>query len=536
MSLRRVFSFVLVLAVVLCASSLLLAQSQSGVAKYEVFGGYSWYYPGGSMPATSTLHTADVPNFNAGWGAQLTYNMNRWAGIAVDGAGHYNNDFGNAHTFAVGPQFRYRTEHIVFFGEALLGAQYLAPKQYPNQAAFAFLGGGGIEYPITPRIWLRPVQFDYVSTYYSKVTAPNSNSNPFNGVRLQTGLIFNLVLPAMEGTVSAACSVDPANVDMGVPVKVSITPNGFLPKRTLSYTFASNGGKISGTGMTATVDTTGLAPGSYKVSAKVVDDGKGKHQQIASCVAGFNVNQPPMHPPILSVSANPASVKAGDSSTITAVGSSVDNRPLSYTCTPSAGRLTGNGPTYTLETAGVPDSVVGVNCTVSDDRNLTASASTSVKVNVPVVPKATKFGSIEFVRDTKRPTRVDNEAKGELDRYADALAAAPDSKGVVVGYATAKEDVVKKGSKQAPDFAAKRAVNTKEYVTKEKGIDPARIEPRSGQGGQTTDLWIVPAGATFPEAGTTVVDEAKVKAVPRVALKTKKAAHKKAAHKKAANE
>jgi hypothetical protein len=326
-------------------------------------------------------------------------------------------------------------------------------------------------------------------------------------------------------------------VDAGAPVQISVTPGGFMPKRTLDYAYTSTGGKVSGTGMTSTVDTTGLAPGSYTVSAKVMDNGKGKHQQMASCTASFSVNQPPpMNPPVLSVSANPASVKAGDSSTITAVGSSPDNRPLSYTCTPSAGRLTGNGPTYTLETAGVPDSVVGVNCTVSDDRNLTASASTSVKVNVPMAPKATKFGSIEFARDTKRPTRVDNEAKGELDRYADALAASPDSKGVVVGYATAKENAVKKGSKQAPDFAAKRAVNTKEYVTREKGIDPARIEARSGQGEQTTDLWIVPAGATFPQAGTMAVDEAKVKAVPRVGLKTKKAAHKKAAHKKAAND
>jgi hypothetical protein len=51
------------------------------------------------------------------------------------------------------------------------------------------------------------------------------------------------------------------------------------------------------------------------------------------------------------------------------------------------------------------------------------------------------------------------------------------------------------------------------------------------EGRLRVDLWIVPAGATFPAADTTVVDENKVKAVPRVALKQKayKKGHKKAA-------
>ncbi len=117
---------------------------------------------------------------------------------------------------------------------------------------------------------------------------------------------------------------------------------------------------------------------------------------------------------------------------------------------------------------------------------------------------------------------MDNEAKGELDRYADALAAAPDANGVLVGYAKAKETQASKGSTKVSDIAAQRAVNTKEYLTKEKGIDPARIEPRTAsRNGQKVELWIVPLGATFSQAGTMVVDQAKVKAVPRVALKRK---------------
>jgi outer membrane protein OmpA-like peptidoglycan-associated protein len=273
-----------------------------------------------------------------------------------------------------------------------------------------------------------------------------------------------------------------------------------------------------------------MAPGSYTVSARVVDLGKkGKHQQMADCQASFKVIEVPKIAPKLSVSAEPSAVTAGDSSVITASGSSADNRPLSYNCTATAGQLIGNGPRYTLETAGVPEGTVEVNCTVSDNINQTASASVPVRVTARAkvaaavtATRAKSYGTIGFQRDVRRPTRVDNEAKGELDRYADALAAAPDTKGVVVGYATAKEDKAMNGGKS---FAAQRAVNTKDYLTKEKGIDPARIEARAGNGDQKVELWIVPPGAVFPQSDTTAVDEVVVKAVPRVALKKKRAAH-----------
>ena len=490
MSLRRLH--LITLAIAFCTSSLLFAQDAA--PKVEVFGGYSWYHAGGTVDGST------VPDFNKGWVGQFTYNLNHWAGLAVDAAGHYN-DFGNAYTVTFGPQFRLRREHFTPFGEALLGVQIFDPKNFPSQTAASFIVGGGVDYPVTPRFTIRPFQVDYVNSYYDKLS-PQGQTNTFNGVRLQAGVLFNFGLPVQEGAVSAACTAEPQAVDAGVPVKVTLTPTGFLPKRTLSYAYASNGGKIAGSGTTASVDTTGATPGSYTVTAKVTDNGRGKHQQTASCTAGFTINQP--HPPVLSVSAYPTSLKPGDSSTITATGSSPDNRPLSYNCTTTAGRLTGNGPTYTLDTTGVSEGSIAVNCTVSDDRNLTTSASTSVTVSAPLpppAPAAKDFGSIEFKRDVKRPTRVDNEAKGELDRYADALAADPDSKGVVVGYATTGEAAPKKG--KSPDFAALRAVNTKDYVAKEKGIDPARIEARTGSGDdQKAELWIVPAGANFQAEGT----------------------------------
>ncbi len=532
MFLRRFLSMMLTSAVALCISSPLLAQGVDGVEKYELFGGYSWYRPGGSIPTTiingKLVTGGTLADFNKGWAGQYTSNLNHWAGIALDANGHYD-AFGNAHSIAFGPQFRLRREHFTPFGEVLLGVQFFAPKKLPEQNAATFTAGGGIDLPVSPRFSLRPIQVDYVNSSYNQLS-PLGVANTLNGVRLQAGVVVNFNLPNTESNVSAACTAEPAAVDAGSPVMVTVTANGFSPKRTLSYSYESNGGKVSGAAMTATVDTAGLAPGSYVVTAKVADNGKGKHRQIAICEASFKVNEVPKHAPTLSISANPASVVAGDTATITANGSSADNRPLSFTCTTSAGRLTGNSPTYTLETAGIAEGTTAtVDCTVSDDRNLTASARTEVKVKAKVASVAAtakQYGTIEFQRDSKRPTRVDNEAKGELDRYADALAAAPEVKGVLVGSATAKEALA------SSDFAAQRAVNTKDYLTKEKGIDPARIEPRIGGGeGQKVELWIVPGGATFQGTGTTVVDEAKVKAVPRIPLK-KRAVRGRTVHKK----
>lgn len=520
MSLRRFF--LVFSGVVFFIPLLLAAQStetpDQQMYRFEVFGGFSDYRPGGNIQG------AKVTDLNNGWASQFSINCNRWVAVALDVNGHYGNS-ASAHGVALGPQFKLRWRRLAPFSEILLGVQDFGPKQSPNQNAATYIFGGGVDLRITPRLSIRPIQIDFVNTYYNVLTKPGQG-NLFNGFRNLSGLVYAFGLPAPpENIVLASCRDNPASVDAGGPVDIAVTPSGFLPKRTLSYSYTSTGGKLTETTSTASIDTAGLAPGSYTVSVKVADDGKGKHQQIARCQVAFSVNEPPKpHPPVLSVSAEPASLKSGDAATITATSSSPDNRPLNLSCKASDGRLTGSGPAFALDTAGIPDSTVSVTCTVNDDRNLSASASAAIKVNVPPPPPAAKeFGSIEFKHDPRRPTRVDNEAKGELDRYADALASAPDSRGVLVAYATANEHSRKRHTKMTPQVAAQRAVNTKDYLVKEKGIDPARIEVRIGKADrQTVILWIIPPGAAVPTTDTQSINESKVKAIRRIALKTKK--------------
>jgi hypothetical protein len=110
----------------------------------------------------------------------------------------------------------------------------------------------------------------------------------------------------------------------------------------------------------------------------------------------------------------------------------------------------------------------------------------------------------------KKPWRVDNECKGKLDDVAKNLQQNVDNKLVIVGNADPTET--------RPNLAAERAVNSKTYLTSgeaQLGIDPSRIETRTGSAGtMTAEYWIEPAGATFSEEGTQAVDESQVKAVP----------------------
>ena len=142
-----------------------------------------------------------------------------------------------------------------------------------------------------------------------------------------------------------------------------------------------------------------------------------------------------------------------------------------------------------------------------------------------------------FDKDKARPTRVDNEAKACLDQVTDALKNDPTATVVVVGEADAKEKMPPM-SKHAKvrDFAAERAVNTKDYLVNEEqsGVDASRISVRTGmEDSQAVQDYLVPAGATFENdvQGTTPVVQSSVKPLAR---KTIGAAEPRKVHKKKA--
>jgi outer membrane protein OmpA-like peptidoglycan-associated protein len=257
-----------------------------------------------------------------------------------------------------------------------------------------------------------------------------------------------------------------------------------------------------------------------------------KPWEIADSSASFTVKA--FEPPTISCSASPSTIKPGETSTVTAMGMSPQNRPLTYSYTAAAGVISGSGTSAVFSSTGGPTGPVSIGCNVSDDKGQVATASTSVTITapyVPPVPHTQALCSITFEKDAKRPARVDNEAKACLDEVALDLQKQSDAKAVVVGNSTAAEKAPKKGHKHAKveDLASERAVNTKDYLVTEKGIDASRVSVATGTtDGQKVEDYLVPAGANFATdvAGTTPVDETAVKAQMRKPLAAAPMKHK----------
>ncbi|MGZ4820173.1 MAG: OmpA family protein [Terriglobales bacterium] len=467
------------------------------VPKVDIFAGYSWMNPGGQ------IGTLKLPSITPGFGITPTWNFDRLFGFSFDAEAHYG-DVANISTIMAGPRFKARQEHFEPFIHALVGLHRLSVENLGTDNRIGAVLGGGIDLPVTRRFTFRLLEGDYVWAHHNYGPSVPKISN-FTGARVRSGIVLNFGGEAPAPPLAASCSINPASVMAGEPVTLTASASNVMKGHTVTYDFKSTGGKATPKDNTVAIDTTGLAPGQYTVNATLTDP-KAKKMAPATCSSNFTVQEPPKHPPTVSCGANPATVQAGSPSAITATGQSPDNRTLTYNFSATGGRLSPTGAQATLDTAGAPAGPITVTCTATDDRGLSASNTTTVSVEVPPPPPSTsKLNQIEF-KNPKLPARVDNEAKAILDDVALRLQREADARAVIVGNFDPAE---KNGQK----LAEQRAVNTKAYLTQEKGIDPSRIDLRTGSAGnRTAEIYLVPAGANSDVQGTQAFDASKIKA------------------------
>jgi outer membrane protein OmpA-like peptidoglycan-associated protein len=221
-----------------------------------------------------------------------------------------------------------------------------------------------------------------------------------------------------------------------------------------------------------------------------------EHVQVGDTVE-LEEPLPPLPPPVaprgpqISCAAQPATVPLGDTSTITCDASSPDNRPLTMSFSTDRGRVTSDGPVATLETRSAGAGTITVTGSVSDDRGMTASSPATVNVEAPAplaAPAASKIADIQFAPNS---ARVDNKAKAVLDDVALRMQREADSKALIVGMA----DISTPAGQR---LATARANNVMTYLTRDKGIDAQRVSTRTAAGGDTAEVWLVPAGAKAP--------------------------------------
>ena len=498
-------------------------------SRVDVFTGYSYFGAHGQLkPAGINYSSIDLGAIGSG-----AYYFNKYVGGEAIFTAHPDGKNDGLYTVGAGPIFRAPMQNFTLFAHGLAGAAKLGGPNLSNPFIYhnpyqwgpALTAGGGMDYDLpffNNRFSLRLFQADYryIHANYGPYTAPPTAGQMggranLSGVELSSGIVthFGHIIPPPPVTYS--CAVSPASAYPGDPLTVTGTALNLNPKKTASYTWTSDGGTISGTGNTANIDTKSANPGSYTAKGHVSEGAK--PGEMADCSAPFTIKA--YEPPTVSCSANPSTVSPGDSATITATGSSPQNRPLTYSYSSTAGSVSGNTSTATLSTTGAAPGTITVTCNVVDDKGQSASSTSTVTVVAPTPPPApttSALCSINFERDKKRPARVDNEAKACLDDIALNLQRSSDAKLAIVGNASSKE---KTGSK----LAAARAVNTKAYLVSEKGVDASRISVYTGsQDAKTAASTLIPTGATLDSTGLTAVDESAVKVQPRTKTHRKK--------------
>ena len=533
-------------------------------SRWDIFMGYSYLAPRGTVSTTNPNNqpvTASYDSVNVGGLVSGAYYFNRYAGVQVEfgihqwgtqvGAssniGSEGNDDGFT-TLGGGVIFRYPAENFTGFAHALVNADRIGgPYFEPNKWGPGLTVGGGMDYD-TPwfnhHLAIRLFQADYEYMHADWGLVPYGGRANINAARLSAGIVIHAGSIAPPAPITLACSASPESVFPGDPVTVTATAGGLDPKDHVIYSWSGSG--AMGSDASTKIDTGALAPGEYTVTGTVKEGKPGKEGlkpwETATCTAGITVKA--FEPPTISCSVSPNTIAPGGTATVTSVGVSPQNLPLTYSYTATAGTVTGSGTTAEYSSAGAATGAVGITCNVSDNKGHSASSSTSLTIVAPIIPPSPKtqaLCTISFSTDKKRPMRVDNEAKACLDQVALDLKQQADAKAVVVGEQssdeaaiTAKEQkkALKNKHAKVDLFAAQRAVNAKDYLVTEQGIDASRISVATGStDGQTEENYLVPSGATFTSdvTGTTPVDETAVKPQERKPLAEKHPMKKKAA-------
>jgi outer membrane protein OmpA-like peptidoglycan-associated protein/opacity protein-like surface antigen len=493
----------LAVVAVLCSIATLAAAQDQPAPKWELFGGYSFVYPGadvhGMLPGGLLPVTSRLESNPRGIGASVTYNFNRWFGLTGDISGHWGSgetgvgkriDDAAFYNLSVGPKLTFRSHYFSPFLEALVGGHRLTPDLFQRDDRFGFMAGGGLDLNLNRHFALRLIRADYVFSNHQFGPESSVPSTDVRGVRLQSGFVFMFGGEPAGPPVSANCTINPAEVMVGEPMTATAAGNNFNSKHTLSYTWSSTGGQITGKDNTASIDTNGVAGGSYTVTAHISDP-KMKQGGEASCMATFAVKEPPKNPPVVSCSASPSTVQTGTLSTISCTCTSPDNVPVTVGgWTASGGSISSSGgSTAALNTSGAPTGPITVSATCSDPRGLNTQATTQVAVEnpPPVSPEIQRLEarlalhSIYFPTDQPRVTNPDGGLLASQqqtltslsDDFKKYLETKPDAHLTLEGHADPRGAV-----EYNQALSERRVERTKRFLV-EHGVPVANLETKA---------------------------------------------------------
>ncbi|WP_353069005.1 OmpA family protein [Tunturibacter empetritectus] len=236
------------------------------------------------MNANAPPGQTDYFGLNGGY-VSADFYFTHWLSITGEFTGGHANDISllgqdlTLTTYQAGPKVSLTGHRFVPYGQVLLGGAHGSGSYFPtansfttSASSFAFSPGGGLDINLTHRLAIRAIDVDYLRT-----TLPNGTSDSQNHLTVGAGIVIKFgerdspstpVRMAVErpSEILFTCGTDVANVDEGQPLEITGHTLTEPDRLNVKYSWASNGGRIEGTGRRITVNTAGLADGTYRVT------------------------------------------------------------------------------------------------------------------------------------------------------------------------------------------------------------------------------------------------------------------------------
>ena len=152
--------------------------------KYEVGLNYSWLHVNSA--------NYDLQRTGNGGSGYFEYNLSKTTGLIADFGGYANTRINDRLlTYMFGPRFNWRHERLTPYVQFLFGGGYVwsGPTYSITQNAFATAAGGGLDYQLTNRIAIKPIQVEYVMTQIDSAAGFGSHQND---VRYSAGVVFRI--------------------------------------------------------------------------------------------------------------------------------------------------------------------------------------------------------------------------------------------------------------------------------------------------------------------------------------------------------
>jgi peptidoglycan-associated lipoprotein len=237
------------------------------------------------------------------------FNLNRWFSVAGEATAGHAKDISSLGqnltltTFLAGPRVSWVHERYVPFVQFMAGGAHGSGSYFPsgssssnNSTGFAYSTGGGLELNLTDRFAIRAVDVEYLHT-----TFPNGENTSQNQLEIGAGIVVRFgtyrrmvhaSAPPPEPVtpeVTFSCQATNPEVQAGHSVQIVGTATLVPNQGEVAYTWATAGGAVEGEGRMIAINTTNLAPGTYRVEGRAALTTNSA--VVSSCVVTFEVKQ-----------------------------------------------------------------------------------------------------------------------------------------------------------------------------------------------------------------------------------------------------